>query len=300
MSDPVQRRPADDLFVGARRCRVAPPVPRPPVQSLHARHRAFEQHDREPQQGGGTEAFDQECRDGRPKDCAQGPRHADQAEEPAALPLRVDVGHEGPEDRDHEQTEDGRPDEERPPGPDRRLTTLRQRVQQDVVGDQTRHEEAVGHRDETPPRPPGHERGEDGMRQQHRRQRTREEPRNVLYAPGDAHLLAYRPDHVVRRQHAEEVAGGEHDDTRFVRAGAGQAGGDVARRRACGRAHRMEPGRWIGRGSRAARGGIVMSIVVRSGILSRGGPWAKPPAVATCLRWRMGFFSDTSMAGTAS
>src|ERR1043166_9822130 len=86
------------------------------------------------------------------------PSHPNECEKPLALVGVENIGHKGPEDRDHKKIEDTDPNEEGTADPD--LRARRRKLHQEIEENQVRDEEPVNDGDETPARESGHERGE--------------------------------------------------------------------------------------------------------------------------------------------
>src|ERR1044072_2544086 len=102
--------------------------------------------------------LDQQGGCGPADDRAQRPSHPDECEQPLALVGVENIGHEGPEDRDHKKIEDTDPNEEGTADPD--LRARRRKLHQEIEENQVRDEEPGNDREETPPR----EVGEGGRR----------------------------------------------------------------------------------------------------------------------------------------
>ena len=178
------------------------------LQPCCAEHRELEQrrrHDDEMHHADEFRKADGYRRAGERAGAAAG---GDEAVKALALLRGVEVRHERPEHRHGEQIEDADPDEEHPCDELAVDAEFEEQPEDGQIGD----EKVVDERDEAPPRQPRDERAVAGHGREHGDEGGGEEPLQVLDAARHAHLVAQRPQDVIRGEQAEEV--GERPEER--------------------------------------------------------------------------------------
>ncbi len=213
--DDAAEHAAADQRLAVARDRPLMQLRRQARQASDAEHRDLEQRRRAEHQHRRRYVLGQRCGHARADDGADRGAGRDHAEQPLALLGAEQIDVHLPEHRDHEQIEDRHPDEKYPADPDRRrrVRPAQDRGEhQDVDG-----EEMIGDRNEPAAWQSRDEPGERQVQQQHAHQRGGEQPLQIIDAAGDAHLIADRPDDVIRRQDRENVEPAPADDGDFRR-----------------------------------------------------------------------------------
>ena len=171
------------------------------LEPADAKYRHFEKHARRDQQISRAQRHRQHDRDDRAEQGAGRAAGANEAEQPLALLGVEQVGHERPEDGDREQIEHADPDKKYARD-DRGLDAERQQQpEQRQIGDK----EMIDDGNEARARQFRHQRTVERLRDQQGDEGGGKQPRQVLDAAGDAHLVAQRPQHVIAGEQREEI-----------------------------------------------------------------------------------------------
>ena len=196
---PGPDRAAERLFRRGRWRRVL--LSRPAHQAPDAEHGAKQKQRGNRQQVDRTEWPDQQRGHERPGQGTGAAAGGNEAEQPARLGIAVEIHHETPEHRHHEQVEHAGPDKERARGQGLVPVDLKQQVEQQQVD----REEAIDHRQQGAAREARGAPAEQRHRRQHDDKGAGEHPRQVLHAAGNAHLVTQRAQDVIAAQQQEKI-----------------------------------------------------------------------------------------------